>query len=143
MNKILLFLAWIWLGFNAIAQQEVTFRIHMLNKGDGLLRVALYDSESSYEKEVTDMKYSFSKEDVFYGILEISMKVKPGKYAIAFLDDTNKDAKMNYNLIGIPKEGYAFSKIKDYGYSKPSFQETCIEIVEGQNELFKVYFNYF
>lgn len=143
MDKVWLLLLGFLVYGSGYTQNNVTFRLHGLNKEDGLIRIALYDSENNYKKEITDLKYSYSKENVVYGLLEIQLNIKPGKYAIAFLDDTNKDAKMNYSIIGIPQEGYAFSKIKDYGYSKPSFTESCIEIKESVNQEFKIYFNYF
>jgi uncharacterized protein (DUF2141 family) len=37
-------------------------------------------------------------------------QVPPGKYAIALWHDENRDGKMNYNFLGIPKEGLAFSE---------------------------------
>lgn len=37
-------------------------------------------------------------------------QVPPGKYAIALWHDENRDGKMNYNFLGIPKEGVAFSE---------------------------------
>lgn len=36
--------------------------------------------------------------------------VPPGTYAIALWHDENRDRKMNYNFLGIPKEGVAFSE---------------------------------
>jgi uncharacterized protein (DUF2141 family) len=123
--------------------QQTTFQLTGVSKGDGLIRVAFYKTESDYKKEKTTLKFSYSKEQLVLGVMEIKLDLEPGTYAVAFLDDENKDAKMNYNMVGIPKEGYAFSRIKDYGYSKPSFYEARIEVKATDDNTFKVYFNYF
>ncbi|BAZ12437.1 hypothetical protein NIES4071_42680 [Calothrix sp. NIES-4071] len=39
----------------------------------------------------------------FYGL-------KPGKYAVAVIDDENGDAKLHTDFLGIPKEGFGISR---------------------------------
>lgn len=140
--RLLLILPLLFLGYANWAQ-KTTFSIVGVANKTGLLRVAVYQTETDFKKESTDLLYSFKKEELILGFMQIELDLKPGKYVIAFLDDTNKDAKMNYNLIGIPKEGYAFSNLKKYGYSKPSFKEASIEVKEGVDNSFEIKFNYF
>lgn len=123
--------------------QGVSFTLVGLEDTKGVIRVAVYENANDFNKESTKLKYTFDKTDIIYGVMEIKLNLEPGKYAIAFLDDINYDAKMNFNLIGVPKEGYAFSDIKDYGYSKPSFSEAVIEVKEGGPNVFEILFNYF
>ncbi|MCS7085841.1 MAG: DUF2141 domain-containing protein, partial [Bacteroidia bacterium] len=47
----------------------------------------------------------------------------PGEYALAALHDENENRKMDYNFIGIPKEGWAFSNIPSGMLRKPDFSE--------------------
>ncbi|CAG5083153.1 DUF2141 domain-containing protein [Parvicella tangerina] len=122
--------------------QQTTFKLIGVQDYDGVIRVAVYSDEEGYKKEKTNMLYTFEKKELVFGFMKITLNLKPGKYAIAFLDDTNQDARMNYNLFGVPQEGYGFSRIVDYGFSKPDFKETLIEVKEGSNT-FDIHFNYF
>lgn len=127
---------------SSMFSQNVKFRLKGLDKQSGVIRVAIYTNEDDFNAETTELLYSFEKNRIVSGQMEISIDLTPGTYGIAFLDDNNKDAVMNYNLIGIPKEGYAFSRVQDYGYSRPSFAETILEVSEGNNS-FEILFNYF
>jgi len=123
--------------------QNVQFKLKGIENYTGVIRIAVYDSESGYDKESTDLRFTFKKKNLKSGTMNLEMDLQPGKYAVAFLDDTNLDAEMNYNLIGIPKEGYAYSKVIDYGFSKPSFKEALIEVKDNGNNKFEIKFNYF
>ena len=123
--------------------QDVKFKLKGIEDYTGVVRIAVYKNETDYKKESTKMKYTFEKKTMVFGVMDVSLDLEPGKYVIAFLDDRNTDAKMNYNLVGIPKEGYAFSRIVDYGYSRPSFKEAVIEVEEGKLNTFDIRFNYF
>lgn len=46
--------------------------------------------------------------------------VPAGSYAIAILHDENDDAKMNTNILGLPKEGYGFSNNVMGAFGPPS-----------------------
>jgi uncharacterized protein (DUF2141 family) len=46
----------------------------------------------------------------------------PGTYAVAVFHDENSNGKMDYNFIGIPKEGFGFTNDPSVTVSAPSFQ---------------------
>ena len=58
-----------------------------------------------------------------------------GNYAIAVLHDENKDGKMNTNMIGIPLEGFGFSKNKIGLMGPPSFERASVEVKTGVNRI--------
>ncbi len=51
-----------------------------------------------------------------------------GEYAIALFHDKNSDGKCNRNFLGIPKEGYGFSKNIKPSISAPIFEDCKIEL---------------
>jgi len=60
-------------------------------------------------------------------------KIPNGTYAIALWHDENRDGKLNYNFIGIPKEGLAFSengkpRITPPPPGPPSFSSIAFEM---------------
>lgn len=67
--------------------------------------------------------------------------IPPGEYALSVFHDENSNAKMDTNFMGIPKEGFAFSKNPRVIFGPPSFEKTKFSI---QNErLIKLKFVYF
>lgn len=54
-----------------------------------------------------------------------------GNYAIAVLHDANKDNKINTNFLGIPSEGFGFSKNPPLRMGAPEFNETAFPFIGG------------
>ncbi len=46
-----------------------------------------------------------------------------GKYAVQLFHDENKNGKMDFNFLGIPKEGYGFSNDARGFMSEPAFDK--------------------
>lgn len=46
-----------------------------------------------------------------------------GDYAVSVLHDENGNKKMDYNLVGMPKEGYCFSNNYRPTFKNPSFRQ--------------------
>jgi len=51
-----------------------------------------------------------------------------GEYAVAIFHDKNSDKICNTNFLGIPKEGYGFSKNFKPRLSSPSFNDCKIDL---------------
>ena len=54
----------------------------------------------------------------------------PGRFAVAVYHDENDNDVLDVNLIGIPKEGYAFSQNARGFAGPPSFDAAAVEISE-------------
>jgi uncharacterized protein (DUF2141 family) len=58
--------------------------------------------------------------------LEVTFKdLQFGKYAIAVLHDANSDNKINSNFLGIPNEGFGFSKNPELSMGAPKFNQAA------------------
>ena len=60
-----------------------------------------------------------------------------GTYAIALFQDLNNNGKLDTNLLGIPKEPYAFSNNVKPVFSAPKFQQCSFEFTE-ENQLISI-----
>ena len=58
--------------------------------------------------------------------------ITPGVYAIAVVHDENMNGKLDTNWIGIPREGYGFSKDARGVLGAPSFSAASFEY-DGQS----------
>jgi uncharacterized protein (DUF2141 family) len=60
---------------------------------------------------------------------------KPGTYAIAVYHDENMDKKFNRTLVGLPAEGYGFSRNPAGLLGLPAFKDVKFAAVAGVNPL--------
>ncbi|MFD2264601.1 DUF2141 domain-containing protein [Lacibacterium aquatile] len=60
---------------------------------------------------------------------------KPGTYAIAVYHDENMDRKFNRTFVGLPDEGYGFSRNPTGLLGIPGFDEVKFAAVAGVNRL--------
>jgi uncharacterized protein (DUF2141 family) len=96
------------------------------NKGE--ISVSIYEDADTWLDEDIK-KYSFYKEYVSDGKMTATIDLeRPGKYAVAVLDDEDANGKMNHNFIGYPKEGFGFSNNIHVWLSRPKFEECVLDI---------------
>jgi len=67
--------------------------------------------------------------------------IPPGTYAIAVIHDENMNGRLDDNLIGIPTEGYGFSKDAKALFGAPSFSAASFPY-DGQNLDFTISLQY-
>lgn len=60
---------------------------------------------------------------------------KPGTYAIAVYHDENMDKKFNRTMVGLPAEGYGFSRNPTGLMGLPAFKDVKFAAVAGVNQL--------
>lgn len=52
--------------------------------------------------------------------------MEPGRYAIAVFHDENDNGRVDTNFLGLPAEGFGFSKLSPF--RKPAFEETSFDV---------------
>jgi len=52
----------------------------------------------------------------------------PGDYGVAAIHDENRDAKLDRNLFGIPKEGFGFANNPHVSLSAPPFRAAVVHV---------------
>lgn len=68
--------------------------------------------------------------------------LQPGSYAVAVLHDANSDREINRNFLGIPIEGFGFSRNPVIRTGPPTFSEAVV-LVAGQMTNIQVQLSYF
>ena len=106
-----------------------------VNSQKGEIMVALFDSPDGFPqnavKAIKFVKSPAQKGDVVMHLKEVPY----GRYAIALFHDTNGDAVLNTNLLGIPKEGYGVSNNIRNKFSAPKFQQALFLHRDGSTKL--------
>jgi uncharacterized protein (DUF2141 family) len=99
----------------------------------GLIQLGLYDSDIGYPYK-PGASFLFKKDSLISGNLRLFIPLKKtGSFAISILDDENMNAKMDYRLGIIPREGFGFSNNpKIRGMKEPSFEMTSFKYNGGR-----------
>ena len=81
--------------------------------------------DNALQKRCVQLEEQQSTQILFNGL-------KAGSYAVAVLHDENADEQANRNLIGIPTEGFGFSRNPALRAGPPRFSEAAF-LVAGPN----------
>jgi uncharacterized protein (DUF2141 family) len=103
-----------------------------IKNSKGRLSIGVFKDASSFEEEKPYKIILVSKKDLVNGTLKSSIEIESGIYGLSILDDENSDYKMEYNMIGMPKEGFGFSNYYHTGFTKPNFKQFLVVINPSQ-----------
>ncbi|KGJ96444.1 DUF2141 domain-containing protein [Colwellia psychrerythraea] len=115
---------------------DLTVNISEVNQGKGHIMVGLYSGTEAFSQGKSSfgsrVKADNENEQVIF------KDIPEGEYAIKIYQDENSNQKLDFNFIGIPKEGYGFSN--NVGrFGSPKYQDakfTVEEKTEIEIELF-------
>jgi len=108
---------------DGVQQMEyIVINIEGIKNVVGLMNVALYNSESSFN----DPNKAFR--EYFIDVSSKSMTIKldsipPGEYAFGLFHDENKNYNLDQNFIGVPTEGFAFSNNAFGSFAPPKYNQ--------------------
>jgi uncharacterized protein (DUF2141 family) len=112
---------------------EVRLTVTGLRSASGMVRCELFDNAQAFPRgrEIAGAAVPIADGRavcVFRG-------VPAGRYAIAFMHDENGNGRMDFNLVGIPVEGYGFSNNARALLGPPSFTEAAFSYEGGAAQL--------
>jgi len=106
---------------------NLSISIAELKSREGEIQIGLYNNNESFPLVDKQYKLFFINAAIFEGIYTIK-GLPGGQYAVAVFHDKNSDRICNTNFLGIPKEGYGFSKNFRPKFSSPSFNDCKIDL---------------
>lgn len=109
----------------------------------GQLCIAVFANQAGFNDEKTVLETKFQKELVVNGNFDFKIPIKPGRYGVSVLDDVNKSGKMEYRLLGIPREGFGFSDYIQKGIRKPKFDDFSFVVEKNEIKTITVVMKYF
>jgi len=127
--RTVLFLSFMLAASIAGAQNKLTVVVDGIEKSEGKIFVAVYDS------------INFQKQPLYYKVVKVEAgqeavtveieNITSGKYAVSLYHDENGNNKLDTGSYGIPIEKYGFSNNAKPENGAPSFQDCMIYIDEG------------
>jgi uncharacterized protein (DUF2141 family) len=126
--KFLVFICVAFWGLHLYAQRyDLSVAVTGLKSTDGEIQIGLYNNLESFPLVDEQYKVFFIDVRLFSGTYLIK-DLPEGEYAVALFHDKNSDKVCNTNFLGIPKEGYGFSKNYRPVFSAPSFNDCKIDL---------------
>ena len=104
---------------------SLEIKINNLESNKGPIYIRILDENENPVIVGTSTVTNYSAEISFDSI-------SPGKYAIQFFHDENENQKMDFNLIGIPKEKFGSSNNVKPVLGPPKFEKMLINLNENK-----------
>lgn len=123
---------------------SITLEITNIRTKQGSILVAIFQDEQSFKEERPNEELRYSKEDLEIedNSTYVTFSLQPGTYGISLLDDANDNGKMDYNFIGVPREGFGFVDYYHCGLSRPKFEDFQFYLNDGENRYTSSKFRY-
>ncbi len=113
--------------------QSIDLHFSGLRSTRGQVQVKIYTDDKSFEDDRPFKVVRFPKRMVQNGEMTASVNLGPGTYGIALLDDENANGEMEYNIVGMPREGFGFSDFYLTGLRKPRFGQFRFTVSKDQH----------
>ena len=106
---------------------DLSVTITGLKSTAGGIQIGLYNNKESFPHVDGQYKLYYFNVNDFSGIYTIR-DLPEGEYAVAIFHDKNSDKICNTNFLGVPKEGFGFSKNFKPRLSSPDFDDCKIDL---------------
>lgn len=110
---------------------SVTVTVKNVASADGSVRGAICDKDSFLKTCIHRTSGKATPDSVVLTFKD----VPPGRYAFNAYHDENDNGKMDRNFIGIPTEGYAFSRDAKGRRGPPQFEDAAFEMKDGNSDI--------
>jgi uncharacterized protein (DUF2141 family) len=109
-----------------LAQGKLEVTVKNIKKAKGTIRVGLFTNEKDFLKKAAEGKVV--KANSAEEVTVVFENLKPGDYAISVIHDENENGELDKNIMGIPKEGFAFGNNAMGTFGPPSFEKAKITL---------------
>jgi uncharacterized protein (DUF2141 family) len=119
-------------GSSTIASGDCTLRIHVdgLRDSNGVVGSVLFTSAEGWPENL-NKSFRHGPTPIPAGQRQATVvweHLPPGDYGVVVIHDENRNAKLDRNLIGIPKEGFGFANNPHVGLSAPAFHLAVVHV---------------
>ncbi len=113
---------------NNLTKPALSVKLEGLRNTDGTIQLLVFDKADGFPDVPANAVYSISVPATTTTINIPSLAY--GTYAVTILHDENNNQKMDKNILGIPKEGYGFSRNATGFAGPPAFDKASITYSE-------------
>lgn len=106
------------------AQARIEVELRNLQPVSGTVRVALYEESQFMKKPLR----GFAKPVTDQQMILVFDNLPEGDYAISVYHDVNNNGRLDYNVLGIPREPVGFSNDARGRFGPPDFQSAKFNV---------------
>lgn len=127
-SLLLLFL----LSIQPLSAATLDVTITHIRSDKGTMLLAIFTSSEQFKTEKPYKSIILPKTNLKDGCLTLQIPIAAGVYGLSVLDDENNNQQVDYNFIGFPTEGFAFSNYKIKILRKPKFEDFSFVVKEDE-----------
>ena len=122
---------------------QLAVEVSGLNQLEGQVCLNLFDSSAGFPSDRDEALQTMcvdTAEDV--PVLATFENLAPGSYAVSAFHDANGDNEFNRNFVGMPAEGFGFSRNPEALTGPPEFGDAVV-LVAGAETKIEIELSYF
>lgn len=123
--------------------QNVHVALTNIRSVKGEIVLGIFRNQTEFESEKAFKQVKISKTALKNNSVSTTLSLNPGVYGISVLDDENGNGKMDYNILGIPKEGYGFSNYIHNGLTRPDISKFSFRVLPNKTLFINIQLQYF
>lgn len=117
------------------AQGTLEVVVENIQEAKGTIRVGLFTNEQDFLKKAAEGKIVKAEAGKVMVTFE---NLKPGEYAVSVIHDENENGELDTNLVGMPKEGFAFGNNAMGTFGPPSFNDAKIKLDKTAKQVIRL-----
>ncbi|MEM9266482.1 MAG: DUF2141 domain-containing protein [Cyanobacteria bacterium P01_F01_bin.13] len=126
-----------------LEQTQLVVEISGLNEPQGQVCLNLFDSSAGFpsnREQALQTQCLATTESA--PLLATFESLAPGSYAVSVFHDANSDSEFNRNFVGMPEEGFGFSRNPEARTGPPEFGDAVV-LVAGTETRIEIELSYF
>jgi len=128
---------------NFLSAQKLMVHFTNIRNNNGQLCLGIFANQAEFKTEKPCWKLICSKKEIKNGEYSIQIPFHEGLWGFSVLDDENGSRKMEYNIIGIPREGFGFSNYLAKGLHRPVFNDFSFQLKKDETKALLVQLTYY
>lgn len=111
--------------------ETIEITVSGIRNQSGQISIHIFNSQEGFKEEKSIQAFTFKKQHVVNGVLKVKIELPAGTFGLTLVDDENSNNDMDYNFVGMPKEGFGFSNYYHTGLTRPVFDQFKFSIQKG------------
>ena len=121
-----------------VAGGAVEVRVEGIKSSKGEVCASIYLSPEGFPGD-KHMAFASRVAPAQDGTVVITFEEVPaGEFVVAVLHDADSNERMSFNLLGMPKERYGFSRGARAMFGPPPFEKAAVKLQAGENKTLTV-----
>ena len=130
-----IFSSYLFFLFPGIGTVDLQLNLKPTRNDSGQVLINIYEDETNFPYHPSQ-SIAVPKSKLRDTNFQLPLALANGTYAITLLDDENNNGEMDYNWMGLPREGFGFSNnVKPNLSGPPSFEDCQFKIGTSDNQI--------